>query len=78
MSSIIELVCASYGYAVLTASAVAASGHADQLVARPLAEPRLTSVLCLAVSSSKRPTALAKQAMQLLPKLAREANPPAG
>ncbi len=76
VSSIIELVCASYGYAVLTASAVTASGHADQLVARPLAEPRLTSVLCLAVSSSKRPTALAKQAMQLLPKLAREANAP--
>lgn len=77
VSSIVELVCASYGYAVLTASAVAASGHAEQLVARPLAEPRLTSVLCLAVSSSKRPTALAKQAMRLLPELARAANAPA-
>ncbi len=75
--SIIELVCAGYGYAVLTGSAVAASGHAEELIARPLVEPRLTSVLCLALSSNKRPTALAKQAMQMLPKLAREANAPA-
>ncbi len=78
VASIVELVCEGYGYAVLTASAVAASGQAERLLARPLVEPRLTSVLCLAVSSGKRPTALAKQAMRLLPELARAANVPAG
>ena len=78
VSAIVELVREGYGYAVLTESAVAASGEAERLAAHPLIEPQLISVLCLAVSSSKRPSALAKQAMRLLPELARAANVPAG
>lgn len=70
VGSIIDLVCAGLGHAVLTASAVAASGRADVLVARPLVDPPLTSVLCLAVASSKRPGPLMRQASQLLEELA--------
>ncbi|MEX8492910.1 LysR family transcriptional regulator, partial [Sphaerotilus sp.] len=36
VASIIDLVCARYGQAVLTASAVAASGRADELSVRPI------------------------------------------
>ncbi|MBP7914198.1 MAG: LysR family transcriptional regulator [Vitreoscilla sp.] len=71
IAAIIDLVCAGYGHAVLTASAVAASGHADELSVRPLIEPPLASVLCLATSSHKRSTPLTRQATQLLVDLVR-------
>jgi len=64
--SIIELVCAGYGHAVLTASGVAASARAGDLVIRPLVEPATTSVLCLATSAHKRATPLIQRTMQLL------------
>ena len=67
--AIIDLVCAGYGHAVLTAGAVAASGRADELTARVLVEPGLTSVICLARSSTKRPTALMRQATRVLSEL---------
>ena len=68
--SIIDLVCAGYGHAVLGAGAVAASGRASELTIRPLSEPRLASVLCLAVSASKRLTPLGREAAQHLTTLA--------
>lgn len=71
IAAIIDLVCAGYGHAVLTASAVAASGRADELSVRPLIEPPLASVLCLATSSHKRSTPLTRQATQLLVDLVR-------
>jgi LysR family nitrogen assimilation transcriptional regulator len=46
VQSILELVRAGYGHAVLTATALAASGQPEAFVLRPLAEPRLTSTLC--------------------------------
>jgi len=64
--SIIELVCAGYGHAVLTASGVAASTRAGDLVIRPLVEPTTASVLCLATSAHKRATPLIQRTMQLL------------
>lgn len=67
--AIIDLVCAGYGHAVLTASAVTASGRADELSARPLIEPALRSTLCLAVSSNKRASTLTKHTLRLLPEL---------
>lgn len=70
IAAIIDLVCAGYGHAVLTASAVAASGRADELSVRPLTEPTLTSVLCLARSAHKRPTPLMRHASRLLTELA--------
>ena len=71
IAAIIDLVCAGYGHAVLHASAVAASGRADQLQVRPLVEPRLNSMLCLAVSAHKRPSPLMRQATRLLTELVR-------
>jgi LysR family nitrogen assimilation transcriptional regulator len=59
--SIVDLVCAGYGHAVLAASAVAASGRADELAVRPLSGPRLVIVLCLAVSANKRLTPLGRE-----------------
>ena len=64
--SIIELVCAGYGHAVLTASGVAASPRAGELVMRELIEPAPISVLCLVVSAHKRPTPLTRRTMHLL------------
>ena len=67
--SIVDLVCAGYGYAVLSAGAVAASGRSGELTVRPLVEPQLSSVLCLATSAHKRPTPLARHASRLLREL---------
>jgi len=71
IAAIIDLVCAGYGHAVLTASAVAASGRADELSAQVLSDPPLASVLCLAVSAHKRPGPLMRHATRLLTDLAR-------
>lgn len=66
VAAIIELVAAGHGCAVLTASAVAASGRAEALRARPLTDPPLTSILCLAQPANRRPGPLMRQAAQLL------------
>lgn len=71
IGAIIDLVCAGYGHAVLTASAVAASGRADELAVRPIVEPSLNSVLCLATSVRQRPSPLTRQATALLSELVR-------
>ncbi|HSI51633.1 MAG TPA: LysR family transcriptional regulator [Ideonella sp.] len=71
VASIIDLVCAGYGHAVLTASAVTASGRADELAVRPLSEPSLMSVLCLATPAHKRPGPLLRQTTALLGDLVR-------
>jgi LysR family nitrogen assimilation transcriptional regulator len=67
--SIIDLVCAGYGHAVLTASGVAASARSGELVVRRLVEPAPVSVLCLAIPAHKHPTPLAQHAMRLLTEL---------
>ncbi len=64
--SIIDLVCAGYGHAVLTHSGVAASARAGELTVRRLVAPTPLSVLCLVNSSQRRPTPLAQQTMPLL------------
>lgn len=71
IAAIVELVCAGYGHAVLHASAVTASGRADQLRVRPLVAPRLATVLCLAASAHKRASPLMRQTSRLLVELAR-------
>ena len=71
VASIIDLVWARYGQAVLTASAVAASGRADELLVRPITAPSLSSVLCLAASSRQRSTPLIRLTRHLLEELAR-------
>jgi len=69
--SIIDLVCAGYGHAVLTASGVAASARSAELSVRRLIDPAPVSALCLAVSATKRPTPLAQHIMELLGGLVR-------
>ncbi len=71
IAAIIDLVCAGYGHAVLHASAVAASGRADALWVRTLVQPRLNSMLCLAVSARQRPSPLVRQTTALLTELVR-------
>ena len=66
VAAIIDVVCAGYGSAVLTAGAVRASGRAGELSFRPLCNPALQSVLCLAVPANKRPTALTRHATGLV------------
>lgn len=70
--AILDLVCAGYGHGVLTASAVAASSRAAELRVRPLTEPRLLSVLCIAVSAHKRSSPLIRSARKMLEALVRE------
>jgi LysR family nitrogen assimilation transcriptional regulator len=69
VQSILELVRAGHGHAVLTRSAVAASSQPASYVVRPLAEPQLTTTLCLAVSAHKPATPLIKHAMRMLREL---------
>ena len=71
IAAIIDLVCAGYGHAVLHASAVAASGRADALRVRPLVQPSLHSMLCLAVSARQRPSPLVRATTALLTELVR-------
>jgi LysR family nitrogen assimilation transcriptional regulator len=71
IAAIIDLVCAGHGHAVLHASAVAASGRADALRVRPLVQPALHSMLCLAVSARQRPSPLVRQTTALLTDLVR-------
>ncbi|MBW7924746.1 MAG: LysR family transcriptional regulator [Burkholderiaceae bacterium] len=68
--SIVDLVAAGYGNAVLPRSAVAASGRAAQLTMRPLGDPPLHSVLCMAASAHRRATPLARHVAGLLRELA--------
>ena len=72
--SIIELVCAGYGHAVLTASGVAASPRSGELAVRRLVDPAPVSVLCLVISAHRRPTPLTQHTMRLLTALVREAS----
>ncbi|MEK8028106.1 MAG: hypothetical protein RLY78_2609 [Pseudomonadota bacterium] len=71
VAAIVDLVAAGHGHAVLHASAVAASGRADQLQVRPVVQPRLPTVLCLAQSATRRGGALQQQTARLLAELAR-------
>lgn len=69
VQSILDLVRAGHGHAVLSPTALAASGQPGAFVLRPLTEPRLTSTLCLAVSAHKPATPLAKHVFRLLREL---------
>ncbi|NDY92179.1 LysR substrate-binding domain-containing protein [Ideonella livida] len=66
VASIIDLVCAGYGHAVLTASGVAASGRQDALRVRPVISPSVQTVLCLATSAHRRSSNLMRHACDLL------------
>jgi len=69
VQSILDLVLAGHGHAVLWRSAVTAFGDPALFRVRPLIDPVLTSTLCLAVSAHKPATPLMKQASRLLREL---------
>ena len=69
VQSILDLVRAGHGHAVLTPSALAASGSAAAFRLRPIVAPRLTSTLCLAVSAHKPATPLSKHVFRMLREL---------
>jgi LysR family nitrogen assimilation transcriptional regulator len=69
IQSILDLVRAGHGHAVLGQNAVAVSSQPEMFILRPLAEPRLVSTLCLAVSAHKPATPLTKHVQHLLREL---------
>lgn len=69
VQSILELVGAGHGHAILGRSAVVALGNRASFTVRPLVEPVLTSTLCLAHSAHKPATPLLRQAQRLLREL---------
>jgi LysR family nitrogen assimilation transcriptional regulator len=68
--SMLDLVQAGHGHAVLWRSAVSASGNPAAFDVRPIADPAVNSTLCLAVSAHKPATPLTKQVVRLLRELA--------
>jgi len=70
--SILDLVAAGYGHAVLTETALAASGRPEAFWLRPLVKPALTSTLFIAQSAQKPITPLGRRAMRLLRDLVAE------
>jgi LysR family nitrogen assimilation transcriptional regulator len=69
VQSILDLVSAGHGYAVLSQTALAASGRPEAFNMRLLVSPELTSTLFLAVSAHKPVTPLGRRAMRLLQEL---------
>lgn len=69
VQSILELVRAGHGHAILAPTALAASGQPDAFSLRAISEPRLTSTLCLAVSAHKPLTPLTKHVLRMLREL---------
>lgn len=69
VQSILELVSAGHGHAVLTGNALAASGRPESYRLRPLDRPVINSTLCLAVSAHKPVTPLGRRVERLLREL---------
>ncbi|MDQ0357024.1 LysR family nitrogen assimilation transcriptional regulator [Rhodoplanes tepidamans] len=64
--SILELVLAGYGHAVLPSSAIAASHAPERYRLQTVTRPNLTSTLCLAASAYKKPTPLLLHVREML------------
>ena len=67
--SILDLVAAGYGHAVLTQASIAASNQPQTFILRPFEAPSLSSTLSLATSARKPVTPLIRQAAGLLRQL---------
>ncbi len=64
--SILDLVRAGHGHAVLSRKAISNEQQPEAFIVRPLAQPQLVSTLCLAISAHKPVTPLTKHVMDLL------------
>ena len=69
VQSILDLVEAGYGYAVLSQTALRASGRPEAFEFRPLTKPALNSMFFLAVSAHKPATPLGRLDFKLLQEL---------
>lgn len=67
--SILDLVRAGHGHAVLSRNAIAIEQRPEDFILRPLAQPQLMSTLCLAISAHKPVTPLTKHVMHLMREL---------
>jgi LysR family nitrogen assimilation transcriptional regulator len=67
--SILDLVRAGHGHAVLSRNAITIDKQPEAFILRPLAQPQLMSTLCLAISAHKPVTPLNKHVMHLLREL---------
>ena len=67
--SILDLVRAGHGHAVLSRNAIINEQQPENFILRPLVKPKLTSTLCLAISAHKPVTPLTKHVMQLMSEL---------
>ena len=65
VQSILDLVAAGHGYAVLSQTALTASGRPQAFSLSPLSKPGLNSTFFLAVSAHKPVTPLGRQAFRL-------------
>jgi LysR family nitrogen assimilation transcriptional regulator len=66
ISAIIELVGQGYGHAVLPMTAVHSSTWSESLVARPVANPKLSSSLWIATAAQRPRSAILRKAVQLI------------
>ena len=66
ISAIIELVGQGYGHAVLPMTAVHSSTWSAELVARPVANPNLSSSLWIATATQRPRSAILRKAVQLI------------
>jgi LysR family transcriptional regulator, nitrogen assimilation regulatory protein len=71
ISAIIELVGQGYGHAVLPMTAVHSSTWSESLVARPVANPKLSSSLWIATASQRPRVAILRKAVQLIAEVVR-------
>jgi len=69
VQAILDLVAAGHGYAVLSQTALTASGRPQDFTLSPLTKPGLTSTFFMAVSALKPITPLGRQAFRLLQEL---------
>lgn len=67
--SILDLVRAGHGHAVLSRNAIAIEQRPEDFILRPLVMPQLMSTLCLAISAHKPVTPLTKHVMHLMREL---------
>lgn len=66
ISAIIELVGQGYGHAVLPMTAMHSSTWSESLVARPVANPKLSTSLWIATASQRPRSAILRKAVQLI------------
>ena len=69
VAAILDLVADLAGYAILPKHAVATSGKMDNFIVRPIIEPRITSLLAIAISAHRPATDTQKAVMAMIPEI---------